>query len=44
MKLLLDSCVWGGARDVIAAAGHEVVVVAEWGADPGDAEVLAPRS
>lgn len=40
MKLLLDSCVWGGARDIIAAAGHDVVVVPEWGADPGDAEVL----
>lgn len=40
MKLLLDSCVWGGARDVLAAAGHDVATVADAGADPGDAVVL----
>ena len=41
MRVLLDSCVWGGANSSIEAAGHDVVRVAEWGADPGDTEVLA---
>lgn len=40
MKVLLDSCVWNGARAEIAAAGHDVVCVGDWGADPGDAEIL----
>lgn len=30
----------GGARDVLSAAGHDVLAVADSGADPGDAEVL----
>lgn len=41
MKVLLDSCVWGGAREPIAAAGHEVDWVRGWPADPGDDEILA---
>jgi predicted nuclease of predicted toxin-antitoxin system len=41
LKVLLDSCVWAGARTVLAAAGHEVEWVGDWSADPGDAEVLA---
>lgn len=41
MKVLLDSCIWPGARDRIAAAGHEVEWVGAWNADPGDEEVLA---
>ncbi len=41
MKVLLDGCVWGGARDVLVAAGHEVECVADWPRDPGDAEILA---
>ena len=41
MKVLLDSCIWPGARDRIAAAGHEVEWVGAWGADPGDEEILA---
>ena len=40
MKVLLDSCVWGGARAVIGAAGHEVTWAGDWPADPGDAEIL----
>ena len=40
MKVLLDSCVWPGARAPIAAAGHEVEWVGAWDADPGDAEIL----
>jgi len=41
LKVLLDSCIWPGARDPIAAAGHEVEWVGAWNADPGDEEVLA---
>ena len=41
MKLLLDSCVWGPARNEISAAGHDVVWAGEWEEDPGDDEILA---
>ena len=41
MKVLLDGCVWGGAREVLTAAGHDVESTADWPRDPGDAEVLA---
>lgn len=40
MKVLLDACVWGGAHDELAAAGHDVVWAGEWRVDPGDAEIL----
>jgi len=41
MKLLLDACVWGGARQELKAAGHDVVWAGEWPTDPGDEEILA---
>ena len=41
MKLLLDSCVWGGALGRLRAAGHDVVWSGDWQADPGDEEILA---
>lgn len=41
MKVLLDGCVWGGARDALIAAGHDVESTADWPSDPGDAAVLA---
>jgi len=41
VKVLLDGCVWGGARDALTAAGNEVESTADWPRDPGDAEVLA---
>jgi predicted nuclease of predicted toxin-antitoxin system len=41
MNVLLDSCVWRGARDALEAAGHAVCAVSElWEKDPGDLEVL----
>lgn len=40
MRVLLDSCVWGGARTVLAEAGHDVVWAGDWPADPGDEEIL----
>ena len=41
MKLLLDSCVWGGVRRELEAAGCDVVWCGEWERDPGDAEILS---
>jgi predicted nuclease of predicted toxin-antitoxin system len=41
MKLLLDACVWGGARQELETAGHDVVWAGEWPTDPGDEEILA---
>lgn len=41
MRVLLDSCVWGGARSAIAAVGHDVEWTGDWPADPGDEEILA---
>jgi len=40
VRLLLDSCVWGGAAAALRSAGHEVDWVGAWPADPGDAEIL----
>ncbi len=41
MKLLLDTCVWGGATQTLAASGHDVVWTGDWSEDPGDEEILA---
>lgn len=41
MKILLDSCVWGRARDALASLGHDVVWAGDWPADPGDEQILA---
>jgi len=40
MKLLLDSCVWGGVREELQAHGHDVSAAPDWGVDPGDEEIL----
>ena len=40
MRLLLDACVWGGAKDQLEALGHDVVWCGDWQADPGDEEIL----
>ncbi|MGA7978886.1 MAG: DUF5615 family PIN-like protein [Chromatiaceae bacterium] len=40
MKLLLDTCIWGGAAATLAAAGHEVRWMGETPPDPGDSAVL----
>ena len=40
MKLLLDTCVWGGALDEIKLAGHDVIWSGDWVEDPGDDEIL----
>ncbi|PPS43242.1 DUF5615 family PIN-like protein [Chroococcidiopsis sp. TS-821] len=41
MKLLLDTCVWGGVRTDLVAAGHDVIWTGDWSEDPGDEEILA---
>jgi hypothetical protein len=41
VNVLLDGCVWGGARAALGAAGHEVESTADWLRDPGDSDVLA---
>jgi predicted nuclease of predicted toxin-antitoxin system len=40
MKLLLDTCVWGGACPVLEEAGNDVVWAGQWSTDPGDEEIL----
>lgn len=40
MKVLLDTCVWGGAVADLRRDGHDVVWVGEWSKDPGDEEIL----
>jgi predicted nuclease of predicted toxin-antitoxin system len=40
MKLLLDSCVWGGTARALRLAGHDVVWSGDWPEDPGDDEIL----
>lgn len=40
MKVLLDSCVWGGAKETLLAAGHEVEWTGDWPQDPGDEQIL----
>jgi len=41
MRILLDTCVWGGALRVLEAEGHDVIWAGEWPEDPGDEEILA---
>lgn len=41
MKVLLDTCVWGGAVKDLRSAGHDVIWAGEWKEDPGDEETLA---
>ena len=40
MKLLIDSCLSETVAGTLAAAGHDVESVSEWGPDPGDPRIL----
>ncbi|MGE0084049.1 MAG: DUF5615 family PIN-like protein [Desulfococcaceae bacterium] len=40
MKILLDTCVWGGVYKELAARGYDVVWTGLWETDPGDAKIL----
>lgn len=44
MRILLDACVWGGAKDDLRAAGLDIVCVGDWPDDPGDDEILTRAS
>ena len=44
MKLLLDTCIAGGAVAPLMAAGHDVIWAGGWPVDPGDDEILARAS
>ncbi len=41
MKILLDTCVWGKAKQEITDAGFDTVWAGDWPNDPGDEEILA---
>jgi predicted nuclease of predicted toxin-antitoxin system len=41
MKILLDTCVWGGAVKILRDYGHDIVWAGDWSEDPGDEEILA---
>ena len=41
MRVLLDACVWGGAKAQLASEGHDVTWIGDSAADPGDEEVLS---
>lgn len=40
MKVLLDSCVWGGAARDLSEAGHDVRWMGETEPDPGDTAIM----
>lgn len=40
MKVLLDTCVWGGVRLDLEIAGHDVIWSGDWESDPGDLIIL----
>lgn len=41
MFVLLDTCIWGGARAELQAAGHDVEWTGDMPVDPGDEQILA---
>lgn len=41
MKLLLDTCIWGGVQAELVAAGYDAIWTGDWSKDPGDEEILA---
>lgn len=40
MKVLLDSCVWAGAKEILEEAGHETVWIGDFLLDPGDEAII----
>ncbi|MFO0796115.1 MAG: DUF5615 family PIN-like protein [Gemmataceae bacterium] len=40
MKLLLDTCIWGGVKELLLTAGFDVLWVGDATADPGDEAIL----
>lgn len=39
-RVLLDTCVWGGAVPELSGFGHDVVWSGNWTKDPGDRAIL----
>lgn len=39
-RLVLDTCVWGGALQVLQDQQHDVVWTGTWEVDPGDRAIL----
>jgi len=40
MRLLMDTCVWGGVCKELQNQGHDVIWAGDWPEDPGDDEIL----
>lgn len=40
MKILPDTCVWGGTCKQLELAGYDVIWTGNWTEDPGDEEIL----
>jgi predicted nuclease of predicted toxin-antitoxin system len=40
VKILLDTCVWGKAREELTDEGNDVIWAGDWPEDPGDEEIL----
>jgi hypothetical protein len=34
MKIILDTCVWGGSRQQLEIAGHDAIWTGDWPEDP----------
>ena len=34
MRLLLDTCVWGGVLNILKDSGHDVLWTGDWPEDP----------
>ena len=41
MNVLLDTCVWGGAKAELQTAGHDVAWIGDLSQDPGDVDILS---
>ena len=41
MKVLLDSCVWGGTLKELIEAGYDTIWTGNWPKDPGDEEIIS---
>ena len=41
MRILLDSCIWGGTIAPLLAQGYDVDWCGYWESDPGDEQILA---
>jgi predicted nuclease of predicted toxin-antitoxin system len=41
MKILLDSCIWGGTKEALETAGYNTKWVGDLTPDPGDEAILS---